>query len=409
MAILAECPTCHRKQAVKNRICACGEDLIKAKKRKDRVRYWISYRLPNGKQRREFAGCKVEEANAAHGKRGAQRYENPSILEKMPAEKMTFSELESWYLALPSVANLSSYQRVKQAMANFTNEYGNRIVSTLKPIDIESYQQKRLNDDGMAPATVDMETSIVKTMVTKAFDNDIVDGRTVKAFRKIRRQLKKAGNARRQILGISDYVKILQCPNTPSHLRDILIVAYNTGMRLGELRGLKWSYIDKGMIRLPAELTKESRTKMIPINHHVQKVFDAIRNMKVVHHEYVFTYHNKPINGKVGLKKSFRSACKEAGLQYGRDISGGIIFHDIRRTFKTNLLNAGVDKVHRDLIVGHSLQGMDAHYMSPSEDDLHHAMARYTSWLDSQVKNNQSDNPWKIVDQNVDQVCILKG
>jgi len=398
MAILAECPTCHRKQAVKNRICTCGEDLIKAKKRKDRVRYWISYRLPNGKQRREFAGCKVEEANAAHGKRGAQRYENPSILEKMPAEKMTFSELESWYLALPSVANLSSYQRVKQAMANFTNEYGNRIVSTLKPIDIENYQQRRIRE-GKAPATVDLETTIIKAMVTKAFDNDIVDGRTVKAFRKIKRQLKKAANARRQILGINDYVKILQCTKTPPHLRNVLIVAYNTGMRLGEIRALKWTHIDKdkGMIRLPAELTKESRAKIIPINHYVRKVLDG---MRVIHHEFVFTYHNKPINGGGGLQKSFCLICKKVGIPYGRDLSGGIIFHDIRRTFKTNMLSAGVDKVHRDLIVGHSLQGMDAYYMSPSEEDLQHAMARYTSWLDSQMES---------VDQTVDQEGKSKG
>ena len=60
------------------------------------------------------------------------------------------------------------------------------------------------------------------------------------------------------------------------------------------------------------------------------------------------------------------------------------------------ILNAGVDKVHRDIILGHSLQGMDVHYMAPSEDDLHRAMARYTEWLDGQLDLHG-------VDQNVDQ------
>ena len=33
MAILAECPVCHRKQAVKNRNCVgCGQDLVKEKR-----------------------------------------------------------------------------------------------------------------------------------------------------------------------------------------------------------------------------------------------------------------------------------------------------------------------------------------------------------------------------------------
>lgn len=61
---------------------------------------------------------------------------------------------------------------------------------------------------------------------------------------------------------------------------------------------------------------------------------------------------------------------------------------------KTNMVNAGVEHVHRDLILGHSLKGMDVHYMAPSEDDLVRAMARYTAWLDGQIKS---------VDQNVDQ------
>jgi hypothetical protein len=90
MAILAECPTCHKKQAVKNRICVCGADLVKAKKLQ-KVRYWVNYRLPDGKQRREAAGYLIEEAKAAEGERKAQKYENPGILQKVPVEKRTFT------------------------------------------------------------------------------------------------------------------------------------------------------------------------------------------------------------------------------------------------------------------------------------------------------------------------------
>jgi len=34
MAILGECPACHKKQSVKNKRCRCGEDLDKAKESK---------------------------------------------------------------------------------------------------------------------------------------------------------------------------------------------------------------------------------------------------------------------------------------------------------------------------------------------------------------------------------------
>ncbi len=48
----------------------------------------------------------------------------------------------------------------------------------------------------------------------------------------------------------------------------------------------------------------------------------------------------------------------------------GIIFHDIQLTVKTNMLNTGVDKIHRGFILGHSLKGMDVHYLVPSDDSL---------------------------------------
>jgi integrase len=392
MAILAECPRCHKKQAVKNRNCDCGADLVK-EKRLQKVRYWVNYRLPNGKQRREAVGYLIEEARAAEGKRKAQKYENPGILEKVPAEKMTFAELIDWYLKLKSVQKLASFKRVKGALANFNRVFGDRVVSSIRPVDLEDYQYQR-EEEGKAPATIDMEICIAKTMVTKAFDNDLVDGRTVKAFRGVKRRLKKAANARKRTLSVQEYLQI--CRVAPPHLKAIITMAYNTGMRLGEIRNLEWGHIDRGngLIRLPAELTKESKPKIIPLNHHVKKVLAELP--RAIHHDFVFTYMNKPITGEGGVKKSFKTACNKAGVSFGRDLEGGIIFHDIRRTVKTNMLNAGVDKIHRDIILGHSLHGMDVHYMAPSKDDLHRAMARYTDWLDGQL-NLQS------VDQNVDQ------
>ena len=110
----------------------------------------------------------------------------------------------------------------------------------------------------------------------------------------------------------------------------------------------------------------------------------------------MLTYHNEPIVTAGGIKKSFISACGKAGIPYGQDEHNGITFHDIRRTVKTNMLSAGVDKVYRDTILGHSLHGMDVHYMAPSEDDLHRAMRQYTEWLDGQYSQS--------VDHIVDQV-----
>ena len=50
------------------------------------------------------------------------------------------------------------------------------------------------------------------------------------------------------------------------------------------------------------------------------------------------------------------------------------------------MLNAGIDKVYRDLILDHSQKGMDVHYLAPDTDALKKAMDKYTCWIDDQIK-----------------------
>lgn len=157
----------------------------------------------------------------------------------------------------------------------------------------------------------------------------------------------------------------------------MMIVAFNTGMRPDEILGLRWSYIDRKawFIRLPAEATKEKAPKNIPINHHVKEVLDNLA--RHIDHDFVFTYRGKPISRNKGPSDALKTACRRAGIPCGKK-NGGIVPHDFRRTFKTNCVRAGVDKVYRDTITGHSLKGMDIHYIKPSEADLAAAMEKFT-------------------------------
>ena len=54
------------------------------------------------------------------------------------------------------------------------------------------------------------------------------------------------------------------------------------------------------------------------------------------------------------------------------------------------MLIAGVEKVYRDAIVGHSLKGMDVHYLVLSDELLKGAMDKFTSWLDSEIAEAQN-------------------
>jgi integrase len=309
VAILAECPVCHRKQAVKNKVCSCGQDLDKAKQSK-RVRYWIDYRLPGGDHRKEFVSYSIEDARDAEAKRRTQKRElGKRFFAKVEEDKSTFGNLSDWYLSLSAVQTRRTHNRIDGCLANVKRALGERIISTIKPLDLEEYQESR-KAKGAAPATIDMELTYAKAVVRKAFDNDKVSGYTLKAFQQYKRKLTKGENVRKRTLGPGEYLTLLE--KAPFHLRGLIEVAYHTGMRLGELRGLRWPHIDQdaGFIRLPAEATKEGRPKSIPMNRYVTRVLDD-GVLRCLHHDFVFSFRGKPIREPGGSQKILQDGLQE--------------------------------------------------------------------------------------------------
>ena len=386
MGILAECPYCHTKQGAKKKVCKCGRSMDKAKKAK-KVKYWISYRLPNGKIRRESVdaikdlnGYSIEHARDAFAKRRVQKREN-RVMEMIPESKWNFQDLSDWYLGLAAVKKLTSYDRIEQSLKMFNSVFGSWQLDNIRQTDLEEYQINRKNQ-GRADATIDMEIGIAQTAVIKAFDNDKIGGHALKPFRRTKKLLKAGANARKTLVAIEQYNKLLEVA-TP-HYRAVLTIAFNTGMRLGEIKNLKWGYYDREamMFRLPAEITKENRDKSIPVNHHVSKALKGLP--RAIKHDYIITYRGEPLNAKFSLKKQFSDTSRKAEIVSGR--KEGITFHDIRRTVKTNMLRAGIDKVYRDTILGHSLKGMDVNYIVPTDNTLTKAMAQYTEWLDCKLE-----------------------
>jgi hypothetical protein len=149
-------------------------------KRSKKVKYWIHYRIPGDEQiweRVEGVGLNpysIESAREMHSKRVVQKKEN-KIFDIKADTKMTSKELTEWYLGLEKVKALSSYWRLKIALQRFNSVFGNMIVSKIKPADLENYQVRR-KEEGRADNTIDHEIGAAKTMVFKAFDNDMVSG-----------------------------------------------------------------------------------------------------------------------------------------------------------------------------------------------------------------------------------------
>jgi integrase len=377
MAVLAECPYCHKRQTVRSKKCAskngvgCGADLEKARK-SGKVIYWIAYRLPGGKQRFEKITGEgqgsIEYAKAADAKRKVQKKEN-RIFDIMPEAKMTFQELTDWYLGLEKVKAMAYFPTLQVYLKKFNSEFGNVIVNQIKAAELENLQAKR-KAEGMADSTVDQELAAARVVINKGFDNDLVGGDTLKAFKKVKKLLKRNSNARDMIITREQFQSLLDA--APTHTLNIMATGFYTGMRKGEILSLTWSKVDmkNRVIRLEAEDTKDRERRTIPI---CQELYETLRMIpKALHDDHVFQYKGKPIRDiRTGLEK----ACKAAGMAYGRKVKDGFVFHDFRHCFNTYMRKAGVADSVTMRITGHSSREMFDRYNTADKEALRKTVA----------------------------------
>ncbi len=383
MSILAECPVCHLKQNASNRLCTCGENLVKAK-RSNRVRFWISYRLPGGKQKRESVGFSITEAQDAEGKRKVQKREN-RIFDVKPEAKMTFSELAKWYLNLESVKAKAYYKTLEINLVSFNKVFGDTKVKDIKKSDLENYQTIR-KKQGLSDSYVDQEIGAARSIIYKAFDDDLISFDHVKVFKKVKKLLKKNSNARKRVLSSEEFKKLMDA--LPLHTKAIIAMGYYTGMRKGEIVNLTWDRVKlkKRIIKLTAQDTKTREARDIPICDALYEILKAIPvNIRDNH---VFLFKGKPVRD---IRSGIENACKEVGIPYGRKEKDGFVFHDTRHCFNTNMRKSGIAESVIMKITGHSTREMFLRYDTVDAEDTHKAVGQMEEFL-------------KSVDQNVDQV-----
>lgn len=373
MSILAECPVCHNRKSLKNRKCSCGENLLNAK-RSERVTYWISYRLPGGKQIWERVGTSIDEARAADGKRRAQKKEN-RIFDVKPDCKWTFEKLAEWFLKLEKVKAMAYHPTLQYFMKRFNEVFGNTLLSDVKAHHIEDYQAKR-KAEGLADRTIDGHIQTARTMIRKAFDNDMVSGDVLKVFMRIPRMLKRNANARKRILSLPEFEALYK--HLPNHAKWILATGFYAGMRRGEIVKLTWDKVSlkKREIQLEAKDTKSRRPRIIPICDELYTILKSIpRNLQDSH---VFHYCGRPVRD---IRETIRRACKDAGILYGQKVKDGFVYHDLRHSWNTYMRKAGVAESVIMEMSGHTTREMFDRYNTIDTEDREEAVSKFQQFL----------------------------
>ena len=144
---------------------------------------------------------------------------------------------------------------------------------------------------------------------------------------------------------------------SPDHLKAILITALNTGMRKGEILGLKWKDINFRQRVIVLLDTKNNERREVPINKLLFEVLLPLR--KNPDSPYVFSKKNgKPYSN---VRTSFETTKEKAGIEDFR-------FHDLRHTFASHLVMAGVGLRTVQELLGHKSYEMTLRYTHLSPD-----------------------------------------
>ena len=399
MAIMIECPRCHRKQKSKNKKCLeCQTDLDK-QKQSNKIRYWITYRLDK-KQVWEPIGNSIDDARAYETDR-LDRINKGTLKTKedlkpksptlKPQDMMTFKELSEWYLNQDYVKDKKSYFQKGNSLKNFNQVFGDRVISSVTVADLQNYQINREKKEEKAKSTIDQEVGEAKSAIYDAYENDLVEESVLKRWKAIKKLLKRGANKRKVIITQRQYEAIYR--KLPNRSRDPFTLLRWTGMREGEVLSLTWVQVlplENRMIRLEADMTKDGEEREIPMTG---EVFLCLKER----HDQAMGQGNIGASHLFSVTKDqfiydVREACKEAGVPYGRNLRNGFTAHTLRHTFNTEMALAGISQHIIQELTGHSSDEMFKRYLHVIDEAKKKAIDQYENYVRNQAPVNKSVN-----------------
>ncbi|MDH0609575.1 site-specific integrase [Stutzerimonas stutzeri] len=144
------------------------------------------------------------------------------------------------------------------------------------------------------------------------------------------------------------------------HLKPLVITAMNTGMRRGEIFNLTWQDIDlkNKIITVEGATSKSGQTRHIPIN---KELLDTLIKWKNQINSKLYVFPGKDGKRLDNVKKSWEGLLKLAKIEEFR-------WHDLRHTFASKLVMAGVPLNTVRELLGHSDLSMTLRYAHLAPD-----------------------------------------
>lgn len=308
---------------------------------------WWMYFTYQGQQVRKSAGTADRRlADAILSKVKVQIIEG-QYFEKAVAQSHTFTELMDRY-EKEHVLRKLRHRGVKGYMNNLRAFFGDRTLADITPKLIVAYKNKRY-EDGKAPATINRELANLK----KAFNLALREWEWCHQNPVTRVSMEKENNKRDRWLSEEEESQLLTA--CAPWLHDLVIFALHTGMRMGEILELTWRGVDFTRRTVTVMRSKNGERRTIPVNETVLRVLKEKAKVRSLASDLVFCSKAFTPMESGHLRRSFRLALSKAKIEEFH-------FHDLRHTFATRLVQAGIDLYKVQQLLGHKSPIMTQRY-----------------------------------------------
>jgi integrase len=329
------------------------------------VSYYIRYQF-HGTDIKERVGRKAlgftrEMAKDALRARLGEIAQGRFNLEKT-RKPIPFSKLAERYREYGK-ATKQAWEEEKHVFDSFAKLFGETPLSQISTWQIEKWKTERRKE--VKPGTVNRQLTVIKHAFRMAVQWGMTAHNPASSVKRL-----PVNDQRTRFLTAQEILELLKACEAQivsPWLLPLVTLALNTGMRQGELLRLTWDHVDLDRGVITVKQTKNLRLKTIAINEPARQALTWLNENR--YGDYLFMWPWSEPLGRTTAYDAFKKACDEAKITDFR-------FHDLRHTFASHLVMAGVDLVTVKELLGHVGIAMTVRYSHLVKEHKAQAVAK---------------------------------